>query len=199
MTFLVTGCGKSATMWASALFTRLRYPCLHEQQFTPTRHGPLVEPEASWPAVPYLAELPAGTPVVWLVRNPWHVVRSAYRRQFLAEVRTPHERFVAEQRPWIVEGEDHLARVIRWVATWDEPLANHPHMVLQPDRQTAPQLAAVVGYATGATPGVRHMRRVIAAVGTVHASHRPVLSAEQIDAHPEGWRIRQRAQRWGYR
>src|SRR3546814_7530220 len=45
--FLITGCGRSGTAWAAALFTELGYPCGHEVQFAYDRTAPLTASERS--------------------------------------------------------------------------------------------------------------------------------------------------------
>src|SRR3546814_4410525 len=45
--FLITGCGRSRTAWAAALFTELGYPCGHEVQFAYDRTAPRSEEHTS--------------------------------------------------------------------------------------------------------------------------------------------------------
>lgn len=140
MLLLVTGCGRSGTKWASQLFG-----CRHESQFTPTRHGPLVESESSWLAVPYLEHLPSDTQIIRVIRNPYHVVASALRRAFLAHPEANrYGAFAVEHCPPVADAADHLGRVIRWVAHWDVPLDGYPHAVLQVDGRRADRAARQV-------------------------------------------------------
>src|SRR3546814_6093748 len=54
--FLITGCGRSGTGWAAALFTALGYPCGHETVFRYDGVGAFNQPDSSWLAVPYAAQ-----------------------------------------------------------------------------------------------------------------------------------------------
>jgi hypothetical protein len=78
--FVVTGCARSGTTYASVALTRLGLRCGHEVVFGPDtraftgfrgQHG-----DASWLAVPFLDQLPDDTLVLHRVRHPLRVVRS---------------------------------------------------------------------------------------------------------------------------
>lgn len=200
--FLVTGCGKSATVWAAALFTELGFPCLHEEQFTHETHGPLLVPEASWLAVPYLDQLPPGSPIIRIIRNPYHVVQSAMRMGFLDTKHwTRYEDFAVKHLPVIGAG-DTLTRVIRWVTHWDRSMHGSADAHLFPDRYGQAALndiTHVVHVATGSSVGKNTVAGAVEAIGRPHTSpNRNVPSISDIDAHPEGYLVRERATIWGY-
>lgn len=145
---LVTGCGRSGTGWAARMLG-----CHHEKQYTPTRHGPLIERESSWLAIPYLDELPDSAAVIRVIRNPYNVVASALRRNFLADPEAnPYGRFAVEHCPRIGDADDHLGRVIRWVAFWDAPLDLVEHAALHVDGhniERPPNVALIDGHIDG--------------------------------------------------
>ena len=91
--FVITGCGRSGTMFSSRVLTSLRVPCSHEKVFT----GGVLESielqpgtgESSWLAAPHLDLLPSGTLVVHQIRHPLETIGSyldsgwfRYRRRF---------------------------------------------------------------------------------------------------------------------
>ncbi len=81
MNFLVTGCGRSGTMYLSSVLNATGVPCGHEVAFTvfgPKDVAPK-QNEASWYAVPFLARLSPTVKIVHLVRNPIDVVASFHR------------------------------------------------------------------------------------------------------------------------
>lgn len=200
--FLVTGCGRSGTTWAARALSQLGLPCLHEFQFSPVQHGPLARSESSWLAVPYLDELPTGTPVVRIMRDPYAVVRSAYARAFLSQPDANlYARFVARHRPDITRPGDHLARVIRWVALWDRPLDHHAtHTLYTGD---VGSLARTLGVLSGETVSALAVLDVVERLGSRVNTNDPVVkldvpSREAIDAHPDGSLIRARARQFGF-
>ena len=93
--FVVTGTPRSATGYASLLFTALSVPCSHERIFRPRTS--LLEVlewyaeggekgESSWLAWVFLGVMPGPIPVLHTVRNPWNVVDSlAHRNDILPE------------------------------------------------------------------------------------------------------------------
>lgn len=203
--FLCSGVGRSGTMWIARLLTDLGLVCGHEQQFTPDRHGPLDRPESSWLAMPFLADLPPGTPVVQMMRDPARVVQSVMRERFLVDpLRAPtvYDQFVARHRPWIVDSGDHLTRAIRWVSTWDEPIDDYAHVVVQIDSpDVIDHVRAAVRVATGLDFTAERVGGVAARLGRVNAARAPdvhVPTIQEIYESPEGWRVRDRAKKWGY-
>jgi hypothetical protein len=195
--FLITGCARSGTGWAAALFTALGHPCGHEEQFSYDRHGPLVQSEASWMAVPYLDSLPEDTTVLRIMRDPYKVVQSIMAKGFL-ETGDDYDEFVLHHRPEIIKPWDYLGRTIRYVALWDEPLEGHN--LMRVDANTHVTTGAARN-ATGARLSRSDVGQARAALGNkVNASFRDasVPSLREIEAHPDGHLIRMRAERFGY-
>jgi len=197
--FLITGCGRSGTGWAAALFTALGHPCGHEEQFSYDRHGPLVQSESSWLAVPYLDSLPADTTVLRIMRDPYLVVQSIVAKGFLGRG-DAYDEFVASHRPDIVEPSSHLGRAIRYVALWDEPLEGCN--LMRVDANTHRTTGAARN-ATGARLSRSDVGRVRAALGTevnAEPANRWFVapSREEIAADPDGYLIWDRAERFGY-
>ena len=78
--FVVTGCGRSGTMYTSFLFRELGLRCGHEAIFHPSTavfggFGP-ADGDSSWLAVPFLDSLPPNTVVLHQVRHPFSVCAS---------------------------------------------------------------------------------------------------------------------------
>lgn len=200
--FLITGCGRSGTTWAAALFRKLGYPCLHEHQFSPVMHGPLRESESSWLAIPYLDTLPARTPILRIMRDPYAVTQSAYARAFLSDPEgDPYDRFVAKHRPDITAPRDRLARAIRWVALWDEPVADRRHAALFTGSPSSAKLG--IGHATNARVPISKVLSVMQELGTQVNTNAPALkrgipSRGDIGAPPDGHLIRTRAAEFGF-
>lgn len=200
--FLVTGCGRSGTGWAARMFTELGHPCGHEEAFSPWHAGPLRRPDSSWLAVPHLAKLPEGTPIVRAMRDPYQVVQSIVTRGFLRGLDGAYEAYVMRHMPKVTEARDHLGRAIRWATLWDEPVTSYPHRLLRVDADDldpAPLVSAVL-YATGRRHAPGQIRRVLTDVGRKVNSGpgTPLPTREQINRHPEGWRIAERATLYGY-
>ena len=95
--FLITGCGRSGTKYASRMLTSLGIRCTHEQYFTPTtRRAPVWSGgDSSWMSVPFLGELPE-IPIVHLVRHPRSVIRSFLSIGFFS---TAYDKACAERLP----------------------------------------------------------------------------------------------------
>lgn len=196
--FLVTGCGKSGTVWASHLLRQLGYPCKHESQFSLDSHGPLVKPEVSWLAMPYVNDIPNDVPVIHIVRNPYHVVQSAVRMKLFLDTHwTRYEDFILDHQPGCMH-PDYLTRVIRWVAGWDRALLEQEiprfHVEFSPVL-----IRMLVKTALGTEFSDSEMRSALA-VRERHRSPRGrwAPTIDEINQHREGWRIRQRAERLGY-
>jgi hypothetical protein len=202
--FLVTGCGRSGTAWASHFFTKMGRPCGHEQQFAPWANGPLRRPESSWLAIPYLPDIPDDIPIVRMMRNPHDVVRSVIARGFLRERQGAYEEFVATHRPAITEGPDHLTRAILWVGLWDMHLDMYDHRVLRVDHHSQESLADAFEYATGTAATINDVKTGLLQVGGKINANRPWLGVTglptdpQINRHPYGHLIVARAKEFGY-
>lgn len=198
--FLITGCGRSGTGWAAALFTTLGHPCTHEGQFTWNKTGPLMSGESSWLAVPHLALLPRNTPVLRIMRDPYAVVQSIMARGFLRHGADIFDGYVEHHRPDIFASPTHLGRAIRYVALWDEPLEGEN--LLRVDGTTH-RITGAMRYATGARLSRADVGRARTTLGTaVNTTPQrfllPTPTIDQIENHPDGALIFARAQRFGY-
>jgi hypothetical protein len=199
--FLATGHGRSGTLWTAQFFSGIGVPTEHEEQFNATSPGQLDVSEVSWLAVPYLTSLPPKTRVLRVVRDPYASVISGMQMDFQRRKQgTVFDRFLARHRPDIVEADDKLTRIIRWVALWDAPIDNYAHRVIRPDIDRIDQLGEAVEYATGLAPMAGRIARVCHQLGnTVNTKQRSVeITRNDIDNHPEGWRIKRRSERFGY-
>lgn len=199
--FLGTGCGRSGTLWTAQFFTGLGFNTLHERQFGPQRQRKFLESEVSWLAMPFLSDLPEKTRLLRVVRDPYAAVISGMQMEFQQrKCGTEFDRFLMLHRPDIVEPHDKLGRIIRWVSMWDAPMDALPHRVIRPDTDPLDRLGELVEYATGEIVSHTRVVRVCAELGDrVNTKTRTVsITREDIDAHPEGWRIKQRAKRFGY-
>jgi hypothetical protein len=204
--FLITGCGRSGTGWAAALFTELGYPCDHEGLFNRDVGGAgyfamsrLAVPESSWMAVPFLGRVREEVPVLRIMRNPYKVVQSIITCGFL-DRGDHYDEFVRHHRPDIVSPWDHLGRAIRYVALWDEPLA--AANVLQVEGNTY-RTTRAVRQATGERVSRRAVSRAREQVGTVVNAKSvdqwlDIPTRHEIDADPDGILIRIRAEQFGY-
>lgn len=84
---LITGVGRSGTLWMSNVFRELGIASRHESSFTPFRNdlelsGTVVE--ISWLAAPFLDQLPATTRSAVLLRHPDQVAESYLRIGFFS-------------------------------------------------------------------------------------------------------------------
>lgn len=199
--FLITGCGRSGTAWAASLFTMLGTECLHERQYRPGSHGPLRKPESSWLAIPYLEDLPEGTPVLRIMRDPYDVVRSTMARGFLADMSNRHAAYAAKHCMGINGARDHLGRAIRWATLWDTPLNVRPHQILRTG-----DLKSVLDayrYATGGKPPRMPVQDAMNQIGQKVNTNNPhtrfrTPDRKEINDHPDGGLLRHRATRYGY-
>jgi hypothetical protein len=199
--FLVTGCGRSGTAWAAAVFTALGYPCGHEAVFRYDGAGQFTQPDASWLAMPYARALhdALGTPVLRMVRDPYEVAASAYAKGFLYDPEEPFAAYAIRNCSIISAASDHLGRVLRWVASWDWALESVPHMDVM---LNSPDVRGMVQYATGREPEPGEVSDVRTLVGLrTNANEDPWQvrpSRARIDDHYDGHLIRARAERFGY-
>src|SRR3546814_14119792 len=123
-----------ATLVRAALFAALGYPCGHETVCRYDGAGAFNQPDSSWLAVPYAAQVPLTTPLLRIMRDPRQVVMSALAKGFLADLDDPFARYVRSYRPSITPPADHLTRGLRNVALWDDPPVNMgPPVLLYPD------------------------------------------------------------------
>lgn len=204
--FLITGCGRSGTGWAAALFTALGYPCGHEDQFSWNKAGPLAASEASWLAVPHLDALPPRTPVLRIMRDPYAVVQSATALGLLRHGAHVYDQYIEHHRPDIVQASDHLGRVIRWAALWDESMDDRLPLLRTRDYDDWRHVGSVEGavwHATGEMPPRDQVGGALRLAGS-RTNSKPeerwvtCPTIEQIMAHPDGALIAARASKYGY-
>lgn len=207
MSFLVTGCGRSGTKWASRALTDLGLPCPHEGNWTHRgAKGAPDETDSSWCAIPFLPTIPGSVMLIRMIRDPVEVAASIAAERFLThEPPAGNElwgQFVARWRPDIWEDSDELGMAIRYAADWDTPIEQYPHQPLHTGDPHS--LAAAVAHLRGA-PGVTpelieraiavcaSLRRVNHGKGRGTDPFRP--SRDTVLAHPEAWRLTDRVAR----
>src|SRR3546814_10200369 len=191
-----------ATLVRAALFAALGYPCGHETVCRYDGAGAFNQPDSSWLAVPYAAQVPLTTPLLRIMRDPHEVIMSALAKGFLADLDDPYARYVRSFRPTITQPRDHLTRVIRYVALWDDPLDDLGHTVLKSDGGLE-QTASAVDLATRTL----HARGMIAdamvlvgnRVNSCREGEPDPVSLEWLATHPDYALIRRRTERFGYR
>lgn len=199
--FLGTGCGRSGTLWTARFFTELGFPTYHEAQFGPETTAWADQPEVSWLAMPFLDDIPDDVRLLQVVRNPYDVVISAMQLEFQREPgHTPFDRFLEQHAAHIVDAPDKLTRMIRWVSLWDAPLWHRRRLVIRPDVDDDEQLRGVVRRATGVEFAPWRIAEARRTVGdrVNHKRRSSQVTRDDIDSHPEGWRIRRRAEHYGY-
>lgn len=122
---LVTGCPRSGTGYLAALLTRLGVPCghaahLHPQalEFGVPGWPAGLEAESSWYAAPYTDELPAGSVVVHLVREPASALRSLWRVR-LFRARSVERAFLERHAPEVLYGTPIQQTARAWLS-WNQ-------------------------------------------------------------------------------
>lgn len=155
--FVVTGCPRSATQFASTLFTALRCDCPHERAFVPRANLQDVlrwgrdrrqdRGESSWLAWAFLPVMPVKIPVLHSIRNPWKVAESlAFKNHILhpqaaatmgAEaIRDVIRDYCPQVFEWPKAAERAASFVVRWNALIEEVCQQNgnPYMTFQPNR-----------------------------------------------------------------
>ena len=134
--FVVTGTPRSATGYASMLFTAANVPCAHEKTFRPKTNvvdlldfceGDDALGESSWMAWLFLSFLPRSTVVLHTVRNPWAVVDSlAHRNDLLPRAATLHpdrlimRRVIGVHCPEVERYDTAIDRAAAMVVYWNQ-------------------------------------------------------------------------------
>lgn len=197
--FVVTGLGHSGTGFAARLFSLLGHACGHERWFNPRKQR-LGGNDSSWLAVPFVADFPAATRVVHLVRDPLRVAQSYARQENEQEFRwTAYYEFARRWCPEMFEPETVVGRVLARVVLWDDSLFGRDVLRVRVEDCQDPEVAAdMVEWATGRRPGEARVRRVLARLGTdvnAHARDRPeVIGPGDVRGTP----VEQRAIQLGY-
>ena len=123
--FVVTGSGKCGTHFLAAVLNRLGIATGHEAVFAygfdRLGWGQLAG-DCSWPAAVRLAEVPPGTAVLHLVRDPLAVVNSRYGENKLGDSFSPAivRNFVRRFLPEVFGAGDDLGRALRFVVGWND-------------------------------------------------------------------------------
>lgn len=207
--WLVTGCGNSGTGWASELFRGLGYRCGHERWHNQHPYRGMEGPDSAWPAVANLAQVPPSIPVVWLVRNPLAVLRSAARAGFLAAPDAPYAQIIARVAPDIMEPAGPIDRLIRWICWWDEPVDKRAGRLLVRIEDCTPEdpepAVDMVEHCTGRRPAGRRIADELQRIGERVNAHAPdrvdvdrELTYAAVLARHEGGMIATRAEYLGY-
>lgn len=129
MRFVITGCARSGTMYASQLLTDAGVPCEHERalkdRFYPHRK---VRAESSSLAVPHLSvrEL-HGVPVVHLVRAPLDAIASLVATRQLDDDRDIG-RFFGKYAPGLLQHPHGVRRAARYWLDWNAMAARHARL-----------------------------------------------------------------------
>lgn len=204
--YVVTGCAGSGTRWASRLFTALGSPCGHQRVHrvlgTYHRRGRGFEGDSSFFAAP----LQHDVPVLLLIRNPLHVVRSLDRMTgFLDEDGTADDKltigYIAGHRPHVVRAADRMGRLLRYVACWDDGLNTTNVHALPIEDATAHVVADLFERLTGRAVSPATCQRVLDRLGTRIGSHGGPTSAitwDHVRDHLDGQPVIAKAQQRGY-
>lgn len=133
--FVVTGTPRSATGYASLMFSALNIPCSHEQVFRPRSALQDIlkwyeaggdRGESCWMAWVFLGCLPGPITVLHTVRDPWQVVDSLAHRNDLVQPDAVVDRGKAAMRdvirvycPEVYEHDNAIDRAAAMVVHWN--------------------------------------------------------------------------------
>lgn len=144
--FVITGTGRSGTMWAAKALTAAGLPCAHEHSCSSWeddysddqvwRDMPGGLGESSWQAAPFVGAMQrAGVPVVHLVRDPIEVASSLVANEMLLPVDdTPlpwHQFIAAHIGDHIFRLHPH-DRALRFWTEWNKQITEPDLRWLQP-------------------------------------------------------------------
>ena len=111
---LITGCGRSGTLYLSEILKFAGESCGHETAFDVFgQHQSPHDFESSWYAVPFLSQLKPGTPILHLVRDPYKVISSFYRIGLLSTLPFRHVTYghnAIHPRAWMLSRKKVRAR-----------------------------------------------------------------------------------------
>lgn len=199
--YVITGCAGSGTKWASRLMTTLGSPCTHQKVFRVLGvrpANPRWEGDSSFFAV---GQTPPDLPVMQLVRNPLHVVRSLEQMSRFLTTATADDaltyQYIGRNNPYVLEADDRLGRILRYVATWDQINAD---LLLLVDRDRGESIITAYKYLTGRAP-VIHPDYALAQLGNrtnTHNGEQSKLTWHDIRNHPDGQPVIDKAHRHGY-
>lgn len=193
--YVIAGCAASGTLWIARVMTALGSACGHQRAYG--QHAPIYdrEGESSWLAAPYIEQL--NVPNMLLVRDPLKVVRSISQMMFLSDATYWSSRILRDQMPAVYEAEDHLGRIIRYVALWDDIDAD---MTLLVDRDPPSRVAQVFQLLTDRPPR-RDVEATLHRLGrniNTHQGPKSTITWADIHAHPDGHLLAAKARRFGY-
>lgn len=205
--YVITGCAGSGTGWAHKMMNELGSRCGHENFYG--FHTPPfpedAEGESAWEAI---GRLPSDLPVLLLVRNPLHVARSELSLKYFARERGQkhnrwkNDRYIIRKRPDIYQARDRLGRVLRYVATWDAKAMKRSNVRAVRLEDIDPEKTqGIFTYLTGRDVDLDRCSTALAEVGTsfnAHGGAESSLTWEQIEQHPDGGPVVDKARRWEY-
>lgn len=119
---VVTGAGRSGTGYMAALLTSMGLACGHELVFNPWTDLPFfgnLQGDASWLAIPFVADLAADTIVVHQIRNPLDFLRSSVGIHMLTDP-GPYLDFIGRHWPWVLGLPDDLTRSLAYWVTLNQ-------------------------------------------------------------------------------
>lgn len=206
LSFVVTGCARSGTGFASRIMSMVGVPCEHEKVFTlRSVTGECIElsqPEqdtwgdSSCMAAPVLDRLPENTVVFHQVRNPVKVVRSLMGWNVFRQPYNPFTTFILRYLPEIGPDEPRLRQCMKYWTYWNslveraarsDRLCYHPYRLEDLSRLETGTLPAVVSL-LGQARELDAYRRALEAVPTnFNTRHRhPRDPAVKWSSLPEG-------------
>lgn len=206
--YAVAGTGRSGTLWTARILTALGGRCGHEQVFNFDRSGTLrrletttFKGDSSLAVGAYLDDIGA-TPVLHVLRDPLDVVNSWYGSGAAAAIVShPDAPFPNFQRLQIPElttpGLDPVGVAILWTVLWTERIAagvRGPYRWRRLE-DLGPveisELCPFLGFVPKPPPATLPD-------ADTNRHERADLTWADIDDHPEGWRLRVHAERYGY-
>lgn len=181
---LVTGTGRSGTVYTSRVLRALGLDATHESIYGPrTKHPEWPaerQAEVSWMAVPFLGHLPPGTLVVHQVRDPIEVARSFLGRvMFHHGDDTPYSRFLAAHEPAIFRPQRVPVRFMRYYVRWNLRVQPYADLRVRLEDLGDP----------------RHFAEMLAQIG-IERSHEEIAQAlDEIEPRPNAG-PREETHRW---
>lgn len=221
LSFVVTGCARSGTAFASRLMSILGLPCEHEKVFSrravTSGSLDLSQPErdrwgeSSCMAAPVLDRLPRGAVVFHQVRNPVKVVRSLMGWNMFLRPYNAFSEFTLQHLPEISPDEPRLRQCMKYWTGWNrlvERMGRYDHLVYERYRLedlsrletgTLQRVAGLLGHAREADA----CRRTLEAVPTNYNTRRrhPGDPAVKWSSLPDGEvkdQMRELARSYGY-
>ena len=185
--FVVTGTGRSGTVYMSRLLTSVGIACSHEAVFHPEgkpewgRH----RGDASWLAVPYLDVFDGY--VLHVVRDPLAVVNSYVGIGFFDhDYDHSHDRwraFAEHHAPNVFTLDDPVTRAMAWYVEWNRRIEPHADRRIRIEDLTGDDLVDLA-QKIGKSLSLDELPDAIASVPTnLNSRERAVLTLDDL---PEG-------------